>query len=308
MSCQHDALASYRRANENKGPTQTYTAQRRFGERLRGELASIKADIRTAREKASQDTPPTAPYSGVPPLTAAASGAFMAWLTTRLNSGFLNVVSPSANQFIRRGYAQGVRSANSDLMDVDGVPVPDGGPDVEDTINRPFHRTELNVLYERAYEQLEDVSDDMARGIRQELINGFREGENPTKIARSINDRVDAIGKHRSTLIARTEVMNAHTEGFISRTREMQETTDTTLGIRHVGRLTAMDEDVCTPCRLLADEVFTLDEFQSTRFQYGGQLYTVRPPSHVQGRCAPTVEGGIGELPPLEERVPGTLV
>lgn len=287
------------------GESGTYTHQKRFAQQARGILGSIKQDVREARKKASQEQPPNQPYSGVPPLTAVASTAFVAYIGQRLSRDFLQTFTPEI-QYIRAGYAQGIRFANQRIREIDPDLIPDGGGDIASILQQPNHLRQLDVLNERTYSNLQDVTTDMGEAIREELIQGVNQGENPTKIANRINDRIDSIGKHRSTLIARSEVMNAHSEATLRRYEDIAQGMDEPISTLHGAWFTSLDEDVCAFCRRVGDLEFSISEMRGTTVQFRGQIYRLKPPAHPQGRCTilPSI-GGITE--PLAERLPAEI-
>jgi len=312
-SVSRDVLASYTR-DKSFGPTRTTTAQKRFAQRLRGVLGRINAAIKRAiidrdifnlqeeQDTLSVDDPGTFQTLN----NAATKAAFIQWLREQLDSEFLGVVGQTHNQYVRRAYSEGIRLATKQLRgDVDLRTV-----DIEELVEQDRYDMGLRTLFTRTYENLQSVRDDVADAVREELLEGFEKGENPREIARRLADRIDSIGKYRATMIARSEVINAHTTGFLDRTEQVSEDLDIPAGVRHVGRVTALDEDVCTFCRKTNDSVFTIDEFRSATVEFRGTVYRLAPPSHPNGRCSVQVELGVDEddLAPLGERVPGQLL
>ena len=55
----------------------------------------------------------------------------------------------------------------------------------------------------------------MASQLRAILAEGMIEGRNPRYIAKMLNERIDGLGLSRAELIARTEVMRAHSEASL---------------------------------------------------------------------------------------------
>jgi SPP1 gp7 family putative phage head morphogenesis protein len=163
----------------------------------------------------------------------------------------------------------------------------------------------LRDLYERTYQNLRGITDDMADIIRTELTEGFAAGENPRKIADRLTDKVSNLQKTRAETLARTEVINAHSEATLDEYENA--------GVDVVGHgdwQATQDTRTCPFCRRISGERFTLDELRGdTAVEFRGQVYRLSPPSHPNGRCAilPAV-GFDGDLPPLSERVPGEIV
>jgi SPP1 gp7 family putative phage head morphogenesis protein len=179
-------------------------------------------------------------------------------------------------------------------------------PNVDNLLTRPIHRSTLQTLYTRTYENLESVRDDVAQGVREELVTGLLEGRNPRDIGRDMTDRVDSIGKHRATMIARTETMNAYSEGFLNRTDELADEGDFDVAVSHKEWLTARDDRVCPICNALDGTNFTTREMRNNAFEIGGTTFRLRPPAHPNCRCSMTVSLGVtsDDVAPLDERIP----
>jgi len=306
-------MTSYTR-DGSYGPTQTKTATVRFEQRLRGVLSRINAAIREAvinqdifQLKDRAETLDVSPPDKEPFRFRTDDGRiqqFLQWLRTQLENELLQVVTDGENPYIRRVFTTGIRAATkqlSDEIDFDTV-------DLSEIVEQDRFDQGLQTLFTRTYENLQTISRDILTETREELTEGFAEGNNPRKIARKLTDRVDSVGKHRATLLARTEVSNAHTQGFLNRVEQAQDEFNADVGLRHVGRLTANDARVCPFCRNIEDVVFTTDEFATAGVQWGTQTMRVGIPSHPQCRCTPMTEMGVeGGLGPLSERLPNQI-
>lgn len=236
---------------------------------------------------------------------------FTRWLRAKINE---EVLEPASGQevregrhwlasYIRAGAERGYQTATGRLMQK-GVSVENR--DVDVVFNLPVHRRQLQQLYTRTFGNLTDITDDLADEIRDELTRGLADGDNPREMARRLTERVDKIRRTRAETLARTEIIHSHTSEAITRYREAGDD----IGLRHTGRMTARDLDVCAFCRKTSDEVYTLDEFESTAVLFRGQTYRLASPSHPNCRCSPVPEIGVdeGSLTPLAERVPGRVV
>lgn len=185
------------------------------------------------------------------------------------------------------------------------------GVSVENLPNNELLQTRTSIktlrdLYTRTYENLKDITDDMAGVIREELTKGFAQGENPKKIARRLSDEIKTMQRTRAETLARTETINAATNG----TFDEYEKAGVDV-VSHGEWQTAMDNDVCAFCRRLSGEQFTISEFRANHpVRFRGQLYRLNFPAHPNGRCVPTPVIGLDpdSLAPLEERVPGELL
>jgi hypothetical protein len=240
----------------------------------------------------------------------AAALGFLRWVRQQLDENFLTVVSEDTNQFIRKAYARGLENVADQLNDADLTLAP---TDTDNLLGRPFHQQELQTLFTRTYENLVSVRDDVAQAVRDELVEGFTQGENPTKIARSLTDRVDSIGKHRATMIARSEVMNAYSQGTLSRMEEInserERTDDGQLIAGHGTWDAAMAQpNTCPFCRAVNGTMLTADEMATTTVQFRGDVYRLAPPAHPNGRCNIRVMVGPDRIDePLDERLPAEV-
>ena len=317
MTCYHhktEALSPYTRDGPG-GNTRTTTLQDNFGRRIRGVLRRINARIRDAiqtndafdlRTEALVDDVPESVFQTES--TRAATARFLEWLRTQFDENYLTVVGPEANQFVRAAYAAGIREVHGQLSDLD---VAFDRPDMDDMLGRPIHASALRQLYTRTYENLESVRDDTVQAVRDELVEGFRDGKSPTAIARSLTDRVDSIGKHRSTMIARSEVIRAHTEGSLTRIQEVNRDRpeqDDQLVTGH-GRWNAAvgQPNTCAFCRRMNGTPLRASEMMNGVVQFRGDTYRLAPPAHVNGRCGVDVWVGGSITEPLEERLPAEV-
>jgi len=297
MSCCHtEALSPYTFDRSERAPTNTFTHQQQFAQRLRGVLSRINARIREAieenslfdfRQEALVDNPPSEIFETENNRTKLRG--FLAWLREQLNDEFLTVVGPDRNQFIRAAYIVGLRNAHGQLDDLDVSFV----RDTEQLLSRPIHISALRELYTRTYENLVSVRDDVAQAVRDELLEGFQEGRGARDIARDLTDRVDSIGKHRATMIARSEIINAHSTGTIKRAQELNRDADAEIAAGHGEWDAAMDSRTCDFCRALNGTQFRLDEMDSLSVSVTGSLpeafvgrtFRLKPPAHPNGRC-----------------------
>jgi len=206
------------------------------------------------------------------------------------------------SEYVRNAYVKSAKVATGRLYQ-EGVSMEN--PERQDLLTRPVSVKTLQQLYTRTYENLRDITDDMAGVIREELTRGFAQGENPREIARRITKEVKTIQRTRAETLARTEVINAHTDAAF----DTYERAGVDL-VSHGEWQTAMDTDVCPFCRRLGSEVFRISEFRANHtVQFRDQIYRLNFPAHPNGRCAPLpVIGEPDELEPLSERVPGQLL
>jgi len=160
----------------------------------------------------------------------------------------------------------------------------------------------LRDLYTRTFENLHNITDDMAEVIRTELTQGFAKGENPKKMARRITDEVTKIQRTRAETLARTETMRAASSGTLDEYDKAG-----VEAVTHTKWLTAQDDDVCPICQALEGKEFTTTEMRETGFEMEGVSFTVNlmPPAHPNCRCSVLpVVGAEPPSTPLEERLP----
>lgn len=264
--------------------------------------------------------------------------AFMDWLNRQLKRGVLEVIHRGENPYIRASYEAGVQLtldafAEQTAMEQKKAQIPppdipqDGlslnidftgaaeevSPDVSvQGILGPRFGVDMRTLirlYARNFEYLKNITEDTADAIREELVEGYINGENPRKIARSMNDRIDAIGKRRSTVLARTETINAATEGTLTRFEQFGGEK-----VTMVSEWLATDDDrTCPICHSLDGRAFTTDFIRNGSFHFepsDGEpdslegTYPVRPPLHPQCRCALAPKPpNVWDIPPSKTNV-----
>ena len=309
MSHTCEALSPYTRPRGEFGPTQTQEAQKQFAQRLRGVLARINARIRefvgekdlfNLQTEALEVDDPEEVFDF--PTSQAKITGFLQWLREQLDTEFLEVVGPDRNQFILKAYFAGLRNVHRQLGDL-GVSF--RRPDVDELVGAPIHRSALQELYTRTYENLVSVRDDVAQAVRDELVEGFRDGKGPREIARNLTDRVDSIGKHRSTMIARSEVMNAHSESTLNRVDELNKQADNEISVGHGEWDADMDSPrTCAFCRAINSTRLRVSEMRGTTVQFRGDVYRLKPPAHPNGRCNIRIMVGGTIEEPLADRLP----
>lgn len=286
IGCRHTA-GEHRLAVHQQGradPTRTKTARRRFAQHLRGRWDAIKfhinrglvendalglegADIGTLAANVDKDdslTPGAGQFDF--PADAEKAEAFADWLDEAIEQEILEEYG--GDRYLRQGYSRGVRHADARLRE-QGVELPEGG--VGAVLQLPVHRDKLDLLYTRAFDELDGITQAAAQEIRRELVEGLAQGQNPRTMARNINDRVEAVGKTRSTVLARTEVVRAHAEGTLDRYERIAGDVGVTVQAEWI---TAQDQRVCAECAALEGRIFSIDEAR-------GLL-----PLHPQCRCA----------------------
>lgn len=211
---------------------------------------------------------PTAPYPGAFtfPTDDAKVDEFLEWLQEQVDAGVLEVTDSAGrrvaahsgwqNTYIRSAYQRGV--AHADLaMKEQGIADPP--TDVLDAVFRkPMHADALGLLFTRSFNELEGVTDAMADEMARVLAEGLSQGWNPNRMARELNDRVDAVGLHRARMIARTETVRATNEAALNRYSEFDQRIE---GVTVVAEYaTAGDLRVCPECAALDGQIYSLSD------------------------------------------------
>lgn len=189
--------------------------------------------------------------------------SFMNWLKDAEREGILGV-SPGTsmqaaaetawqNTYIDTAYQKGIRDAGNKL-DVAGASLESDF--ISGAFNRPVHADAAGLLYTRAFNELDGVTDAMSQRISRSLAQGLIEGLGPMDIARSLAADVDEIGIMRARLIARVETIHAHAEGALNLFEEAK-----VEGVEIEAEYsTAGDEQVCPDCAEYEGRVITIDE------------------------------------------------
>lgn len=273
----------YRRFRALKGAIRTTVVDRdAFG--LKGDSRSVRPRGQADREVAGNAQDPDinigpAGYNDFAfPSDQKKADEFMSWLDEQTDRGILQAgrhadrgTSASAswqNTYIRSAYEKGVTHADSALVQ-QGVIPPE--QTLDDVFRATRHADSAGLIYSRAYRELRGVTEAMGQEMTRELTEGLTQGENPRKIARRLNDRVDKIGITRGRMVARTETIRAHNEAALNRYDDMGGRIDgVSVMAEHV---TAGDRRVCPICRSLNGSEYTINEARG------------RIPVHPRCRC-----------------------
>lgn len=190
------------------------------------------------------------------------------------------------SQYIREAYLQAWQQATGRLMQT-GVSTSVMEPQA--VIQLPVPKRQLRRLYQRAYSNLEDITDDMGQTIREELTRGLARGENPRTMASRLNGEIENITNSRLQTLARTEVIHSHTEATLDR----YERAGVDL-VQHGEWASADDDRVCPICSFLDGNEYPIPEFRTGSFQFdpsedepdhlAGE-YPLSPPTHPNCRC-----------------------
>lgn len=277
-------------------PTKTLTLRRAFVADMLRRFKSIRRDIITTVDtndafglkQTRNEAAPTDAFAFT--RTDDKVRAFMAWLaeeqrSTVLETNFSLRAGTSLNAawtdiYIENSYVKGVKDAQAKLraIGVQSAETFDTSLSaVQATFAQPVHADRAGVLYTRTFNELEGVTAAMDQEISRTLTSGLIQGDNPTKIALALADRVDAIGINRAEMIARTEVIRAHHLATVQEYRNAG-----VFGVKVIAEwLTAGDSRVCAIC----------SDFASQNNGYGSGIYTLDQiesliPAHPRCRCS----------------------
>lgn len=112
----------------------------------------------------------------------------------------------------------------------------------------------LQLLYTRAFDQLEGITSDMSGQMSRVLVDGLAHGRSINEIAKNLVAQVDGMSLTRAKRLARTEIINAHAEGQLDSFED--------LGVEEVGLLAEWltSGAPCPQCAAMAGEIFTIEE------------------------------------------------
>jgi hypothetical protein len=169
---------------------------------------------------------------------------FMKWLKIQEENGILEVIRRPgvvigaegawSDVFIRAAYQQGISRARVELKragySIPGAERLTGLPDA--VLSRGVHADRVGLIYSRTFEDLKTVTDvtnarirrAISNGLQEELARGVAEGVNPREIAknilRNVEGAIEHVGKVRAQMIARTEIIRAHTVATVAEYRQ----------------------------------------------------------------------------------------
>lgn len=226
--------------------------------------------------------------------------AFYTWLQQALDEEVLDTYN--GETFIRQGAEKGIVHAD-DMLKRGGIDP--GDTDIATTLNMPVHRQKLEQIYTRAFEDLKDITDETADILRDTMAKGLAEGKGPDAIASDIVSETDKINNTRATVMARTEVVRAHSEATLNRYEQIGGNMNVTVKAEFS---TAEDLRVCPICQQLEGKTYSITEMRNATFKPDGfsnravNEFPVQPPVHPQCRCVVLpVSTGVTGLEVIEQ-------
>jgi len=221
---------------------------------------------------------------------------FRRWIETQIDEALADSKTRSkvlngehwTAPYIRDGYIKGWQQAEGRLAQI-GVGF-EATEDVAAVVELPVTERQLQQLYQRTFENLTDVTDEMGDQLRREMAQGLAEGVNPREMARRLNGEIDTISQTRLKTIARTEVINSHSTASLDRYEQAGQNL-----VVHGEWTTAGDQRVCPICLSLEGNVYTIQEAREGTFDFEASgesvadslagTYRLKPPAHPNGRC-----------------------
>lgn len=198
--------------------------------------------------------------------------AFMEWLKRQEELGILEIIrrpgvtvgseSAWSDVYIRAAYAQGVSRAQQELKKV-GVQFPGTVPTTGGgaaAMNVPAHADRVGLIYSRVFDDLKTVTDvtngrirrAISDGLTEELSRGVAQGLNPRQIAKNMLSNIDGaiehVGKVRAQMIARTEIIRAHTVATVAEYRQAAGDIE----VEVMAEVSTAGFNVCPECEALA--------------------------------------------------------
>lgn len=156
-------------------------------------------------------------------------GLFLDWLNQAIAEIIMQgLSSPTTEQqltfwlfkFIAEGYRRGHVRSKADIERITKRFEDKFGTSVLPAQLNAQHIAKMELLATRTFNGMKGITEAMTGQIAKELTDGVLAGKNPNVIAKSINERIDAIGKVRSRLIARTEIINAFNTASVENYRQ----------------------------------------------------------------------------------------
>lgn len=211
---------------------------------------------------------------------------FKSWFNSQVDNGILFVDGATGehwqNEYVQGAYKKGLNRSYTDvnkagLLDDDNFFGGQRAQWLSSSLNAPESIDKLQLLYARAYDALEGVTQTMDKQLSMILAEAISNGQGPAETARQMIAKIDSLTSKRAFAIARTETIRAHAHGQLMGMER--------LGIKETEALvefrSAGDDRVCPQCLSLEGTIWEVEK-----------AYGVIP-IHVGCRCAwsPYIDG-----------------
>lgn len=188
--------------------------------------------------------------------------AFQSWLSEQMDSTIRGKSQEQLwKRYVHQGFSKGAgRSFDDVRRGAKGrqrLDFYDGTRDefLSSSFNQPEAIEKVQLLSDRTFDELENVTTDMSNRMSRVLTDGLIRGQSPIEVARYLDDAVD-LGRGRTELVARTELLRAHNEGQLLAMEG--------LGVTHLGVavewLATDDGKACPRCQVLEGVVLKISE------------------------------------------------
>jgi SPP1 gp7 family putative phage head morphogenesis protein len=152
--------------------------------------------------------------------------------------------------YIAEAYNKGTTTAASFLATLYDEPT------IQGLLNSPVHINKVQLLYQRAFDDLKGINSEMSKQISRVLADGLIKGDNPRAIAREVAKKIRGIGIYRAKMLAHSEIIRAHSHGTLQMF-ELSEIEEVELLAEF---LTAGDFRVCPRCKALSGKRYKIKD------------------------------------------------
>lgn len=186
--------------------------------------------------------------------------AFQEWFAQQVQAGLLGVASPGVDpatpwmtEYVDSAYRRGMVNAY--------VLTTAGTSDAQKEFLRqafaaPEAMSKIRFLAMRTYNDMKGVTDDMSNRMNRIMADSIANGLGAEETARNLTEGVDGLPSARSRMVARTDLIAAHSEGQLDSFER--------LGVAELGVMaefaTAGDSRVCPQCAPLEGNIYTVAE------------------------------------------------
>jgi len=120
--------------------------------------------------------------------------------------------------YVNAAYLEGLKFADDEMEDY-GIIVPETD-NYNELLSRPVHIRELETVYTRNYQGLEDITEDIDRQIGRILSESLKDGWGTQRTADRINNEINDIQRTRARALARTEILHTHNTSTLERYKQ----------------------------------------------------------------------------------------
>jgi len=149
--------------------------------------------------------------------------AFRVWLRERVEAEILGLppgIDPSRPwlaEYIESTYRTALVRSYIEIhgLETAASPFYEGGQAafLRDAFAGPVGTRQIELLYTRAFTQLQGVTDHMGAQLSRILADGFVDGSSQAAVARKMTQEIAGISRNRARLLAHTELSRAYVEG-----------------------------------------------------------------------------------------------